>query len=85
MHRALHALTATLRFAALRALAGKSLPAGLGTFLRPRFCRHNVRRLAFDRSQRAGYSGSSTPEPPNSLGKSFCFGSPSLTRSTASP
>ena len=31
------------------------------------------------------YSGRSTPEPPISLGKSFCFGSPSRTSTTASP
>jgi hypothetical protein len=31
------------------------------------------------------YSGSSSPEPPISFGKSFIFGSPSLMLSTFSP
>ena len=32
----------------------------------------------------APYSGSASPEPPNSLGKSLSFGSPSRMRSTVS-
>ena len=37
------------------------------------------------RPQGNAYSASSVPDPPISFGRSFCFGKPSWTRTTASP
>src|SRR5262249_26248325 len=50
-----------------------------------RQCTHRLRLISIQRAQEwSSHSGTTSPEPPNSLGKSFSFGSPSRIGQTVS-